>query len=1449
MVAVPSFLKGKTILDAHQWVTSQIDGRSEYTLSGPTGQSATLSDLTTGKMSEVVITPQGARANPAPSYAFKPSAQPQKRIQQFSSRVLLPDGLSPSLVHALEAKHGSAYRFIASKMLAQRSRRGHLSPKGHRMLSSMVMADSAPGVLSNPIGLRQTPQGLRLARVVGDRGRVMDDAIMQEVRSYLNEGDIPFDIGATEEQFRVFRENVLQPYLISIQANMELIRYLNETLIPHMNRLIDNGDFTNTAFEAQGLLRFTKAKAKTGGGKSELKKALADRYNKVVRRLATSPQDFYAGRNEALIAHPAFMYPHARFFLLPPPERLTGGSRAELFLYQAGEPPRYGVNNADGARTIVQHLPDRIRRVAPKTENNEIVFPIARVNNAPATFGEVVNAGSISTALRNGDVGSLITMASQAFYNTDALRRMVGLGAATPPGGLTSDESNALRQLNDVVQAINADGAIEMFRAQEMGAGRARGLEDPETIGLAAAIEVNIGGIRPRPIGWPEGLIMCMMQVLGENVDQLVERFDGGRRPEFFIPSNGQFSGRITITAPANLAAQTQHLEPEVRELVQEFFQTGLTLDDLIRPNNNRASVDRAYASAIALHLATEGSNSVLPNNHIPNAADQADEARGRFIAFPRDPTTTNQNNDGRVRKFTQIERAQGSGYGEAPGPISILGLLQKSLTRFKEQGGEPTPEQVTFVMQLLSYCLANLNANVAIENGITDALGGAVARFQAAQALGRRDAITSLITQFDERRGEIPDENALQAMVMDRVIENLFDEILAGGDVAGFLAGGAFGEVGFDDDGNPILANPRRNPPIENLASLIGDDKDLDAIRKARDSLRRNRKANRFGRGNVEAFVPDEATVEALSRRLQNVFAEALAATQQERQEAQALMARNELIEARLGNMAEREALRADENAFQRVINRVNSELTSLVNEEEEYVRAFLRVPDNPFMELENNITREQMVSHPLYITQMLHGQHEMFMRHISNTESAVRVALRTVQSQIARMGGGIGGDEQMEFGINANIGLLEYYAQAIEFCNGLQEAYGEVGGYLNAAIEGMRVDDPDNLSVNLYLALFDVAGNFAINTGVRAGLRASAETASSPVDPLRNEVVFNEITEKSFNIIADLFGAFPGNVPTTPPNEVLNMGMNYLSALINANLGFGGDREEEMLRDEIIMQTVATNDRMERAMERQRQRFYLDEKRRERALAVEQQSEFLGGDRFVNTRFSDLMGGVDDLLASEESARRDVTSGERMRSATSMIDDLIAQSGRDQAMSAAGRLMMFDQNEINDAVKKIRTMRFKEDLRRPGSDLRNQIAASQFDLKAAAAPRASLEMATGISPRDQQIMTAYRGNNAKLDTMALTKQISEKMRDYAKSKNYHWTTVEAILEGAKKGRETQAQIRAVERALKAAGPEFQIDTPQNIYDDISTQIGLADQEMFDRTYMRNPSGVKWYA
>ena len=493
MVSIPQNLKGATVLEAHQWVVSTLDGFNEYVLKDSSGMDVTLSDITRGTVDEVQVMPAGSRMNPAPSYAFKPEHQPQKRIQQFSSRVMLPQGISPSVVHALEAKHGASYRFIASKMLSQRSRRQQLSPKGTRMLRSSIMAD--PLVRNNPIGLRQTPSGIRMARVIGDRGRLMDDAIVAEVQGYLEGNEIPFDIAASRAQFQQFTSHVVRPYLISARSNQALIRYLNETLLPHMLRLIDAGEFDADITEIGMFRTFFKSKLesrttlKSAAGRDKVKKILSDQYETVVRRLATSPQDFYYGRNEALVAHPAFLFPHAAYFLLPPPQRLTGGTRAELFFFQAGEAPRYSVVAGEGeANRITQEMPQRMLDKMPQTEDGEPLLPIARVNNAPVDFSDIMNTQTVDQALRQGNVGQLILMASQAFANDGVLKRMFGLGAATPPSGLTEEESGALASLNTIVQDFNQSSPLELFRAA--------GDEDVEAFPLAAATSFTASSAR-----------------------------------------------------------------------------------------------------------------------------------------------------------------------------------------------------------------------------------------------------------------------------------------------------------------------------------------------------------------------------------------------------------------------------------------------------------------------------------------------------------------------------------------------------------------------------------------------------------------------------------------------------------------------------------------------------------------------------------------------------------------------------------------------------------------------------------------------------------------------------------------------------------------------------------------------------------------------------------------
>ena len=410
---------------------------------------------------------------------------------------------------------------MLSKMLSQRSLNMPLTPKGMESLSSFILADPAPVVRRNPIGLRQTPSGLRMARVIGERGRVMDDMMLKEVMNYLqkNEGDyeLPTDFPASERQFELFRNVVLQPYLIAVESNRALIKYLNDVLIPHMNRLVDEGSYSKKGLGEAGGITMTKAK---------IKEMIARRYDTIVSRLATSCQDFYMGRNEALIAHPAFLYPQMQYILLPPPLKLTGGSRAEVFLYQAGETPKYGVavdkiGDKEVGKVVAADAASYVgRNQKAQGDADELTFPVARVNNRPIDFANVVNAEVVKRSLGAGNVQELLVIAGR--FWRDATRRLFKRkGTANSANPLTPEQLHALNELNKVANDLQLSGSMEPVIAALSNV--KDGERSLERLPMAVAIEVNIGGIKPRPIRWPETLICCMMKALSDNADQIIE--------------------------------------------------------------------------------------------------------------------------------------------------------------------------------------------------------------------------------------------------------------------------------------------------------------------------------------------------------------------------------------------------------------------------------------------------------------------------------------------------------------------------------------------------------------------------------------------------------------------------------------------------------------------------------------------------------------------------------------------------------------------------------------------------------------------------------------------------------------------------------------------------------------------------------------------------------------
>lgn len=1397
MVAVPNHLEGATILDAHQWVISNLDGRNEYVLKDMNGTDVTLTDLTRGNISEVNIVPAGSRVNPAPSYIFKPEFQPQKRVQQFSSRVMLPEGLSPSVVHALEAKYGSAYRFIASKMLSQRSRRQQLSPRGTRILSSFILADPHANVRNNPIGLRETPDGIRMTRVIGDRGRIMDDAIVGEVRRYLEGNEMPFDIAATERQFSQFTVDVVQPYLICLRSNQSLIQYLNQTLLPHMLRLIDAGEFDADITEIGFIRRAFKSavEARTtlnsAAGKDKIKKILSDQYETVVRRLATSPKDFYYGRNEALIAHPAFMYPHAAYFLLPPPQRLTGGTRAELFFYQAGEPPRYSIQGEGADTRITQEMPQRMLDNMPVNEAGEPLLPIARVNNSPVDFSNMMNTQSIGTALSQGNVGAVILSASQAFANEGVLSRMFGLGGAIPPSGLTDEENSALRDLNRIVNDIQEIGPIEYFRTQ--------GSPDPEQFPLSAAIEVNIGGIRPKPLGWPEGLIFALMQVIAENADQIMRPHAGDN---LFVPQiRGLGPERITLTAPADLDTRISNLPARTQQQIRTYFGTGITLDDLSRRGSFEITAGPSYAATIALELHTGHPPSSFTGFEFQSILPRSDSNRDQNAALrnyientaPDPRVETRGGQDSRMQRFNYILNEQRENNSGVQSRLGLMNILQMALTRYKESGGEPTPEQVNFVAQLATYTLTNLSTNFeAIESeSLFDRLQVAVEGFSDLRQAGREEAITNLITELDARRAAIPEENVLQQMVEDRLLEMFLDDLLRGD--------------ALDD----VFDNPRRNPPLPPLAEILGDGpKDTTAIRRARDVVAARNRENRTRFSTP--FTPDQATVDRLANSMRDVFQQALAQVQEDREQAEQAIRRQGQITRLLGEFEDRENLRQQMNAYQQTIQDVEIALRGLISMEQDFVEAFEAVPMDPTMVLEDNLSKQEMFRHPLYVAQNLLGQHRMFMNMIGTVENSLRTTLSMVRGEAVRSG--IIDIHQLN---------IEYLMSAIEFCNGLQEEYSNVGSSLGAAVDDMRVDDKDSISPHLYIALFDVADNFTVKEGLRIALRRSNSTSGRSVDPMVAEAAFDAIKSKSYNLVGTLFGAFPGNVPTYPENMVLDVAITYLNSLVDADLDFTGDAQDAHRRGILVAEAVSTTDTMERAAKRQLEGYYS-------RLAKAEARETFSGDVALAPF---LTTGIEDATRRRDMLVRDSTFGSGDGGTFFRAGKMFEDIGIAQAIEAAQQRKATTRRDLFDDI---------------AQEARQQKADYQFRT-AAEGPYVDPNT-MGLTEEQIEAYNQYRfeigANRRKLKTLAIVGQISERERDMWLEGHpvhapygYHWRTLMAIKEGQRKSAKVRsedakrrAQIREVEKALRKAPEGFALDDPQRLIDDYTTLTGLAE-------------------
>ena len=100
--------------------------------------------------------------------------------------------------------------------------------------------------------------------------------------------------------------------------------------------------------------------------------------------------------------------------------------------------------------------------------------------------------------------------------------------------------------------------------------------------------------MKPKPIGWPEGLIFAVMQVISENADQIMQVGAGETGVKDFFQPNIEGIGPLTLqlTKPADLDAKLGNTKDQIKKMVVKYFDTGIMLSDLVRETDSKSTND-----------------------------------------------------------------------------------------------------------------------------------------------------------------------------------------------------------------------------------------------------------------------------------------------------------------------------------------------------------------------------------------------------------------------------------------------------------------------------------------------------------------------------------------------------------------------------------------------------------------------------------------------------------------------------------------------------------------------------------------------------------------------------------------------------------------------------------------------------------------------------------------
>ena len=656
----------------------------DYTLRDSSGKRVSLSALVKGELDEVDIVGaeelDAARANPSHPMSLKATTVPAAMYQQNLPRIF-GGVVTPALWARAKDEYGlfGATQRLSILLSRPSPLEGHnnYSPRTLALLDARLGTSAQPMhrfVRSNPgpDEVREAQRGIGMGPVnrasnimartnmLGAESTKNIEAVRSLVDSYLDTAEVDMEkdeqgallsmAGQMSMQFENskalfdnFAKSVLAPYLISSTANFYAIEYINEYIMPATRLIIEN----------------------TGGSnKDAMLRKLDSYYRHMVKSLATSPADFYAGKEMALVAHPAFLFKRAGLVLLPVPKNRK--DRSFYTMSQVGQPLEY----TDSGFVAQADMPKAMKPIVRTIGRGEL----KQMRERESTY----NPSNLRMATY------LTKQTLDTIYRAvDSLRARVELSGP--------EDTSAYNLL--------------LSETRRMGQKKLEDLHK-DIAGMPAFFYMDLPGIRPIPTNWPQQLVYAMMETLSSYRDRLTglnKEFDGA---DFLQPSG------------IHLDLQEESADPAYRDFELALFafntnKTGGTAEALIKAAKTLDDKFGQRPGSIGgANLDPSGNNAAQKKTKAENIVDGWDDWKANL--------------GGTISK-SSIKVATRD-YGEAPSIYKIvLEMVNRSITYYNyEPTRDETWFTITLMYYCLRHMGLEEEVTTSFFGGLTDLMRSA---------------------------------------------------------------------------------------------------------------------------------------------------------------------------------------------------------------------------------------------------------------------------------------------------------------------------------------------------------------------------------------------------------------------------------------------------------------------------------------------------------------------------------------------------------------------------------------------------------------------------------------------------------------------------------------------------------------------------------------------------